>query len=197
MAPPFTAADPNDDVLTYSLVIDIPGTFTINAETGEVLMGSFELPEGSPSTRRPSASPTDTARTATPTAPTDDTLDLTMTIVNPNIVVQPSSRATFPNGLWVDDDIVVNTNSGSRDWALYYDRDTQQHLEDRSFRIRTGRFSTMRGVWSDGTTLYVLTADRNRTNPRGKIFAYQLSRRAAGRSLWTSPCPPTTPTPQG
>ena len=33
----------------------------------------------------------------------------------------------------------------------------------------------MRGVWSDETTLYVLTADRNLTNPRGKIFAYSLS----------------------
>ena len=137
-------------------------------------MGGLEIPEGA--THTASISVTDGRDDAgREDQSPDDSLDLAMTIVNPNIVVQPSSRATFPNGLWVDDDIVVTTNSGSRDWALYYDRNTQQHLEDRRFRIRTGRFSSMKGVWSDGDTLFVLTADQNWTNPRGKVFAYRLS----------------------
>ena len=174
VAPPFTAEDPNGDTLAYSIISDTPDAFTINAATGEVLMGGLELEEGSTHTATITVTDGVNARWQEDMA-ADDSLDLTMTIVNPNIVVQPSSRATFPNGLWVDDDIVVTTNSGSRDWALYYDRDTQQHLSDRSFRIRTGRFDHMRGVWSDGDTLYVLTADRNWTNPKGKVFAYSLS----------------------
>ena len=174
VAPPFTATDPNDDALTYSIVPDTEGAFTINPSTGEVLMGSLELPEGN--THTATISVTDGyGPGGHPDGATDDTLQLTMTIVNPNIAIEPSSRATFPNGLWVDDNIVVNTNSGPQDWARYYDRATQQHLGDRSFRIRTGRLTHMRGVWSDGTTLYVLAADRNRYNPRGKIFAYSLS----------------------
>ena len=182
VAPPFTAEDPNGDTLTYSIVPGTPDAFTINPATGEVLMGSLELEERS--THTASISVTDGRNdTGREDQSPDDTLDLTMTIVNPNIVVQPSSRATFPNGLWVDDDIVVTTNSGSRDWALYYDRDTQQHLSDRSFRIRTGRFDHMRGVWSDGDTLYVLTADRNLTNPKGKVFAYSLSDGSRQKSM--------------
>ena len=174
MAPPFTAEDPNGDTLTYSIVPGTPEAFTINPATGEVLMGSLEMPEGA--THTATISVTDGyGQDGHPDGATDDTLQLTMTMVDPNIVIQPSSRATFPNGLWVNDDLVISTNSGTRDWAMYYSRDSQQHLEDRSFRIRTGRFSHMRGVWSDDTTLYVLTADRTRNNPRGKIFAYSLS----------------------
>ena len=174
VAPPFTAADPNGDPLAYSIVPGTPEAFTINPATGEVLMGSLEMPGGTTFTA--SISVTDGRDDAGQEDHSpDDTLQLTMTMVNPNIVIQPSSWQAFPNGLWVDDDIVVTTNSGSRNWAMYYNRHSQQHLEDRSFRIRTGRFSTMRGVWSDETTLYVLTADRNLTNPRGKIFAYSLS----------------------
>ena len=174
VAPPFTAEDPNGDTLAYSIISDTPGAFRINAATGEVLMGSLELEEGSTHTATITVTDGVNAQWQEDMA-ADDSLDLTMTIVNPNIVIQPSSTAALPNGLWVDDDIVVTTNSGSRDWARYYDRDTQQHLSDRSFRIRTGRFSSMKGVWSDGDTLFVLTADRNWTNPRGKVFAYRLS----------------------
>ena len=109
----------------------------------------------------------------------DDTLSLTMTIVNPNIVIESSSRSAFPSGLWVDDDIVVTTNEVSgyfnRDQAMIYDRATQQYLEDRSFPVGERSYPTMRGVWSDGTTLYVLAAQRSRANPGGKIFAYRLS----------------------
>ena len=182
VAPPFTATDPNGDILTYSIAAANPDAFTINPVTGEVLMGPVELPEGSTHTAAVSVSD-GYGPDGRPDSANDDTLQLTMTIVNPNIVIEPSSRTAFPNGLWVNDDIVVNTNSGSQDWALYYDRETQQHLDDRSFRIRTGRFSHMRGVWSDGATLYVLTADRNRTNPRGKIFAYQLSDGSRQKSM--------------
>ena len=122
VAPPFTAEDPNGDTLVYSIVPGTPDAFTINPSTGEVLMGNLELTEGDAYTA--SISVTDGRDDAGQEDHSpDDTLDLTMTIVNPNIVIQPSSRATFPNGLWVDDDIVVTTNSGSRDWALYYDRE--------------------------------------------------------------------------
>ena len=102
-----------------------------------------------------------------------------MTIVNPNIVIESSSRSAFPKGLWVDDDIVVTTNEVSgyfnRDQAMIYDRATQQYLEDRSFSVGGRSYPSMRGVWSDGTTLYVLAAQRSRANPGGKIFAYRLS----------------------
>ena len=182
VAPPFTAEDPNGDTLAYSIVSNTPGAFTINAATGEVLMGSLELEEGSTHTATITVTDGVNAQWQEDMA-ADDSLDLTMTIVNPNIVIQPSSTAAFPNGLWVDDDIVVTTNSGSRNWARYYDRDTQQHLSDRSFRIRTGRFDHMRGVWSDGDTLYVLTADRNWTNPKGKVFAYSLSDGSRQKSM--------------
>ena len=105
----------------------------------------------------------------------DDTLELTMTMVNPNIVIEPSSHAARPRGLWVDDDMVVTTNESSRDRAMFYDRETQQYLEDRSFRVGGNSYPTIQGTWSDGATLYVLAAQRSWTNPRGKIFAYQLS----------------------
>ena len=182
VAPPFTAADPNEDTLTYSIVPSTPDAFTINPATGEVLMGSLELEEGSTHTATITVTDGRDDAGQEDHSP-DDSMDLTMTIVNPNIVIQPSSTAAFPNGLWVDDDIVVTTNSGSRNWARYYDRDTQQHLSDRSFRIRTGRFSSMKGVWSNGDTLYVLTADRNLSNPRGKVFAYRLSDGSRQKSM--------------
>ena len=181
VAPPFTAEDPNGDTLVYSIVPGTPDAFTINPATGEVLMGSLELTEGA--THTASISVTDSLDDAgREDQSPDDTLDLTMTMVNPNIVIQPSSRQAFPRGLWVDDDIVVTTNDSNRDWARYYDRDTQQHLSDRSFRIRTGRFSSMNGVWSDGDTLFVLAADRNWSNPKGKVFAYSLSDGARRKS---------------
>ena len=134
VAPPFTATDPNDDTLTYSIVSDTPDAFTIDPATGEVLMGGLEMSEDA--TYTASISVTDGVdgewredRTA------DDTLSLTMTIINPNIVIESSSRSAFPKGLWVDDDIVVTTNEVSgyfnRDQAMIYDRATQQYLEDR------------------------------------------------------------------
>ena len=87
VAPPFTADRPQRrHALTYSIVPGTPEAFTINPATGEVLMGSLETARGRHPHGDPSASPTDTAKTATPTAPTDDTLQLTMTMVDPNIV---------------------------------------------------------------------------------------------------------------
>ena len=185
VAPPFTATDPNGDTLTYSIVSDTPGAFTINPATGEVLMGSLEISEGDTYTASISVSDgVDGEWREDRTA--DDTLSLTMTIVNPNIVIQSSSRAARPNGLWVDDDIVVTTNDVSgysnRDQAMVYDRATQQYLEDRGFAVGGSSYPSIHGLWSDGATLYVLTADRNRSNPRGKIFAYSLSDGARQRS---------------
>ena len=178
VAPPFTATDPNDDTLTYSIVPGTPEAFTINPATGEVLMGSLEMTEGATFTA--SISVTDGLDDAgREDHSPDDTLDLAMTIVNPNIVIEPSSRAAFPRGLWVDDDIVVTTNdirSYSRsDQAMIYDRATQQHLEDRSFRVGGRSYPSIQGVWSDGTTLYVLAILKSRSTPGGKIFAYRLS----------------------
>ena len=185
VAPPFSATDPNDDTLTYSIVSDTPDAFTINPATGEVLMGGLEMSEDA--TYTASISVTDGVdgewredRTA------DDTLSLTMTIINPNIVIESSSRAAFPKGLWVDDDIVVTTNEVSgysnRDQAMVYDRATQQYLEDRGFAVGGSSYPSIHGLWSDGATLYVLAADRNRSNPKGKIFAYRLSDGARQRS---------------
>ena len=45
VAPPFSATDPNGDILTYSIVSDTPDAFTINSATGEVLMGGLEMSE--------------------------------------------------------------------------------------------------------------------------------------------------------
>ena len=181
VAPPFTAEDPNGDTLAYSIVSGTPGAFTINAATGEVLMGGLELEEGSTHTATITVTDGVNARWQEDMA-ADDSLDLTMTIVNPNIVIEPSSHAAFPRGLWVDDDIVVTTNESSRDHAMFYDRETQQYLEDRSFRVGGNSYPTIRGTWSDGTTLYVLAAQRSWSNPRGKIFAYQLSDGSKQRS---------------
>ena len=181
MAPPFTAEDPNGDTLIYSIVPGVQDTFTINPATGEVLMGGLEMPEGA--TYTASISVTDGVNTQWQEDPTaDDSLDLTMTIVNPNIVIEPSSRAAFPRGLWVDDDIVVTINEDSRDRAMFYDRETQQYLEDRSFRVGGRSYPTILSTWSDGATLYVLAAQRSWSNPRGKIFAYQLSDGSKQRS---------------
>ena len=97
VAPPFTATDPNDDALTYSIVPGTPETFTINPATGEVLMGNLELTESATFTA--SISVTDGVNTQWQEDLTaDDSLDLTMTIVNPNIVIEPSSHAAFPQG---------------------------------------------------------------------------------------------------
>ena len=181
VAPPFTAEDPNGDTLVYSIVPGTPDAFTINPSTGEVLMGNLELEEGS--THTASISVTDGRDDAgREDHSTDDTLELTMTMVNPNIVIEPSSNAAFPRGLWVDDDIVVTTNESSRDQAMFYDRETQQYLEDRSFRVGGNSYPTIQSTWSDGTTLYVLAAQRSWSNPRGKIFAYQLSDGSKQRS---------------
>ena len=174
VAPPFTATDPNDDTLNYSIVSDTPDAFTINSTTGEVLMGGLEMSEDATYTASISVSDGVDGEWREDRSP-DDFLDLTMTIVNPNIVIEPSSYAAFPKGLWVDDDIVVTTNESNRDWAMVYDRETQQYLEDRSFSVGGRSYPTMRGVWSDGTTLYVLAARRSRANPGGNIFAYRLS----------------------
>ena len=178
VAPPFTATDPNGDTLTYSIVPGTTDAFTINPATGEVLMGGLEMPEGA--THTASISVTDGLDDAgREDQSPDDSLDLNMTMVNPNIVIESSSRSAFPKGLWVDDDIVVTTNEVSgyfnRDQAMIYDRATQQYLEDRSFPVGARSYPRMGGVWSDGTTLYALAAQRSRANPGGKIFAYRLS----------------------
>ena len=105
----------------------------------------------------------------------DDSLSLTITIVNPNIVVEPVSYQTYPHGLWVDADIAVTTNSGNTDdWALFYDRETQASLTERNFEITIHRFAAPKGVWNDGTTLYLLVINEGTNNQRNKIYGYSL-----------------------
>ena len=185
VAPPFTATDPNDETLTYSIVSDTPDAFTINSTTGEVLMGGLEMSEDA--TYTASINVTDGVdgewredRTA------DDTISLTMMIVNPNLIIEPSSRAAFPKGLWVDDDIVVTTNRSTNYFrsgqVMVYNRTTQQNLEDRSFPVGGRSYPSMQGFWSDGTTLYLLASRRSTPAPRGKIFAYRLSDGARQKS---------------
>ena len=178
VAPPFSATDPNDDTLTYSIVSDTPDAFTINPATGEVLMGGLEMSEDATYTASISVTDGVDGEWREDTS-ADDTLSLTMTMVNPNIVIAPSSLTAFPKGLWVDDDIVVTANDVSgysnRDQAMVYDRATQQYLEDRGFAVGGRSYPAIHGLWSDGATVYVLTADRNRSKPKGKIFAYRLS----------------------
>ena len=109
-------------------------------------------------------------------ASADDTLSLTMTMVNPNIVVTPVSNRSFPYGLWVDDYIVVTTNNGtSDDWTLFYNRDTQAELDDRNFEITTPRFAAPHGVWSDGSTLYLLVINEGTSPRKGRIYGYSLA----------------------
>ena len=143
--------------VSYTLSGPDAASFTINPATGEVLMGGLEMPEDA--TYTATISVTDGVdgewredRTA------DDTLSLTMTIINPNIVIESSSRSALPKDLWVDDGIVVTTNEVNdyyrKDQAMIYDRATQQHLEDRSFPVAGRSYPSMQGVWSDGTTLF-------------------------------------------
>ncbi len=135
VAPPFTATDPNVDVLTYSIVSDTDNAFTINAETGEVLMGSADMMVDTTYTATISVTDgLDGERNEDDSA--DDTLSLSMTMVNPNIVVEPASSQTRPYGLWVSTDIAVTTNSGTEDWVLFYDQETQATLTDWNFRYR-------------------------------------------------------------
>ena len=185
VAPPFTATDPNGDTLTYSIVSDTANAFTINSVTGEVLMGSLETSEGATYTAYISVKDgVNEQWQEDHTA--DDSLDLTMTMVNPNIVIEPSSRQAFPKGLWVGDDIVVTANEvgsySNRDQAMVYDRATQQHLEDRGFPVGGRSYPDIQGVWSDGNTIYVLANLKSRSTPKGKVFAYRLSDGARQKS---------------
>ena len=174
VAPPFTATDANGDTLTYSIVSDTQDAFTIDSETGEVLMGSITLDEDSTHTATISVTDGYDANWDADSS-ADDTLSLTMTIVNPNIVVTPSSNQTYPYGLWVDDDIVVTANHATgNSWVLFYDRDTQVELTDRSFQINVYDFPKPVGVWSNGEILYVLVVNEGSVNARTKIFAYNL-----------------------
>ena len=129
------------------------------------------------------------------------TLSLTMTIVNPNIVIEPSSHAAFPKGLWVDDDIVVTTNEVSgyfnRDQAMIYDRATQQYLEDRSFL--GGEDAVTPPCGGSGATAPPCTRWRPkgagpipeaRSSPTGSPTAHAAARK-------TSRCTAITPTPSG
>ena len=175
VAPPFTATDPNDDTLTYSIVSGTANAFTINSATGEVLMGSAEMSVDTTYTATISVTDgLDDERNTDTSA--DDTLSLSMTMVNPNIVVSPVSNRSFPYGLWVGDDIVVTTNNGaSEDWALFYDQDTQNELEDRNFEITKPEFAAPHGVWSDGATLYLLVINEGTSPRKGKIYGYSLA----------------------
>ena len=183
VAPPFTATDLNGDTLTYSINPATPSSFTIDAETGEVLMGSLELAEGTTYTATISVTDgMDSNRN--PDASADDTLDLTMTIVNPNVEITPASRQSYPNGLWVSDDLVVTTNSGTtEDWVLFYDRSTLAEIADRSFEIENPQFPKPMGVWSDGETLYVLVVNEGGGRDRIQAFSLENGNRLNSKTI--------------
>ena len=171
VAPPFTATDPNDDELTYSIVSDTANAFTINSATGEVLMGSLAMPEGSVYTATVSVSDGhDVDRNEDDAA--DDSVNLTMTMVNPNIAITAETTYDHPYGLWRNDDIVVlATNGATDDQVLFYDADAGQELNDRNFEVTAPNFPNTVGLWSDGTTLYLL----NNGNSRDKVYGYRLN----------------------
>ena len=175
VAPPFSATDPNGDTLTYSITVDQQNAFTINAATGEVLMGSADMTVDTTYTATINVTDgLDDERNTDHSA--DDSLSLSMTMVNPNIVVNPVSNRSFPYGLWVADDIVVTTNDGSsEDWTLFYNRDTQAELEDRNFEITKPKFAAPRGVWSNGDTVYLLVLNDGSSSRKGKIYGYSLA----------------------
>ena len=175
VAPPFKATDPNGDTLTYSIVSNTANAFTINQETGEVLMGSADMAVDT--TYKAAISVTDGMdddRNADDSA--DDSLSLTMTMVNPNIVVEPDSHHTYPYGLWVNDSVAATANDGNTDdRVLFYNRETQASLTDRNFEITTPRFAAPKGIWSDGSTLYLLVINEGSPSRKGKIYGYSLA----------------------
>ena len=58
---------------------------------------------------------------------------------------------------------------------LFYDQETQASITDRNFEITTPRFAAPKGIWSDGTTLYLLVINEGSNNQRGKIYGYSLA----------------------
>ena len=171
VAPPFTATDLNADELAYSILSGTEGAFTVNSETGEILMGSTELAEGSVHTA--TLTVTDGfGEDGYPDESADDTLNLTMTMVNPNIEVTPASVVSFPKGLWRDDEVIIIANkSGSTAQVLVYNADTGLELVGRRFELTTS-YPNPQGVWSDGTTLYV--ANQIWTGRANHVYAYGL-----------------------
>ena len=170
-APPFRATDPNGDTLTYSIVSDTADAFTIDTATGEVLMGNVVLAEDSTHTATISVSDSlDVDHNADDSV--DDSLSLTMTMVNPNIEVAPSDVRTFPAGLWRNDDVIVVANQDATSpMVLIYDTNSGNELEDRSFSLTTA-YAVPKGVWSDGETVFVTDDRRSR---KDWVRAYSLS----------------------
>ena len=171
VAPPFRATDPNGDTLTYSIVSDTADAFTIDTATGEVLMGSVVLGEDSTHTATISVSDSlDVDHNADDSV--DDSLSLTMTMVNPNIEVAPSDVRTFPTGLWRNDDVIVVANQDATSpMVLIYDTNSGNELENRSFSLTTA-YAVPKGVWSDGETVFVTDDRRSR---KDWVRAYSLS----------------------
>ena len=169
VAPPFTAEDPNGDELTYSIVLGTPGSFTIDPATGEVRMGSLDIEEDDVFTA--TVQVTDGfGEDGYPDPAIDDSLDITMTIVDPNIVVTTPGRTYQPFGLWANGDVIITTNQGSTDWVRFYDADDGSPIDDRHFKLKYAFGPRPRDVWSDGDTIYVL--DRSAHSGQRKVYAY-------------------------
>ena len=182
VSPPFRVTDPNGDTLAYSLTSDTADAFTVNAETGEVLMGSMILEEGTTHTATISVTDgLDIDHNADDS--TDDSLSLSMTMVNPNIHVDPSHHHTYPSGLWRNEDLILVANQDATNpMVLVYDAQTGGEIENRSFELTTAH-AKPKGVWSDGTTVYV-TDDRQGAR-KDWVRAYRLSNgsRQGGRDI--------------
>ena len=171
MAPPFTATDPNGDQLTYSIVLGTPDSFTIDPATGEVRMGSLDIEEDDVFTA--TVQVTDGfGEDGYPDPAIDDSLDITMTIVDPNIEVTINDRNHRPKGLWGDGEIFVTANDSGNGQIRFFDADTGEHLSDRDFELNYTRGPRPVGVWSDGDTLYV--ANQIWTGRTNRVYAYGL-----------------------
>ena len=182
VAPPFTATDPNGDDLTYSIAPDTPDSFTIDAATGEVVMGSLEVEEGDVFTA--TVSVTDGfGEDGYPDGSADDTLGLTMTMVDPNLHVEPESAASFPRGLWRDNEVILVANkSGTTGQVLVYDVDTGAELEDRKFDLTT-RYPAPKGVWSDGVTVYIVDDQPGRGRDYVRAYRLRDGKRQSGKDI--------------
>ena len=171
VAPPFTAEDPNGDELTYSIVLDTADSFTIDPATGEVRMGSLDIEEDDVFTA--TVQVTDGfGEDGYPDTAIDDSLDITITIVDPNIVVTTPDRTYQPFGLWANDDVIITTNRGSTDWVRFYDADDGSPIADRHFKLKYVTGPRPKDIWSDGETVYVL--DQVYSSGTNKIYAYGL-----------------------
>ena len=113
----------------------------------------------------------------------DDSLDLTMTIVDPNIVLDPVDGNYGPFGLWADDDIIITTNRGSTDWVRFYDAADGSPINNRHFKLKYVYGPNPKDVWSNGETVYVLDQTYNSSVKRIYAYGFADGKRRKNREI--------------